>query len=138
MSDPPIIKKSETDFAVVSLGEDQIVRVMFKKKAEITQESFHILFDVFRDMISGVPYAYIYYAEDGSATVTDDGRRFAKDEEFSFPKICNAVIVTNLAHKLIANFYLKFNKPNYPFKVFSKMADALKWCKQQQKKASTV
>ncbi len=138
MSDPPIIKKSETDFAVVSLGEDQIVRVMFKKKSEITQESFRTLFEVFRDMISGVPYAYIYYAEDGSSTVTDDGRRFAKDEEFSFPKICNAVIVTNLAHKLIANFYLKFNKPNYPFKVFSKMEDALKWCKQQQKKASTV
>lgn len=138
MSDPPIIKKSETDFAVVSLGEDQIMRVMFKKKAEITQESFHILFDLFREMINGVPYAYIYYAEDGSATVTDDGRRFAKDEEFSFPKICNAVIVTNLAHKLIANFYLKFNKPNYPFKVFSKMEDALKWCKLQQKKASTV
>lgn len=138
MPEPPIIKKSETDFAVVSLGEDQIVRVMFRKKAEITQESFHRLFNVFRDMIDGVPYAYIYYAEDGSATVTDDGRRFAKDEEFSFPKICNAVIVTNLAHKLIANFYLKFNKPNYPFKVFSKMEDAVKWCKQQQKKASTV
>lgn len=138
MPDPLIIKKSETDFAVVSLGEDKIVRVMFKKKSEITQDSFRTLFEVFKNLIEGVPYAYIYYAEDSSATVTDDGRRFAKEEEFSFPKICNAVIVTNLAHKLIANFYLKFNKPNYPFKVFSKMEDALKWCNLQQQKAATV
>jgi hypothetical protein len=133
-----IIKKSETDFAVVSLGNDGIIRVMLKKKCEVTQESFRKLFEVFKAMIDGVPYAYIYYAEDSSSTVTDDGRRFAKDEEFSFPKICNAVIVTNLAHKLIANFYLKFNKPNYPFKVFSKMEDAEKWCRQQQLKATTV
>jgi hypothetical protein len=138
MPDAPLIKKSETDFAVVSLEEDRIIRVMFKKKSEITEESFRKLFDVFQSMIEGVPYAYLYYAEDGSVTVTDDGRRFAKDEEFSFPKICNAVIVTNLAHKLIANFYLKFNKPNYPFKVFSKKEDALKWCRQQQNKATTV
>jgi hypothetical protein len=138
MSDPIIIKKSETDFAVVSLGNDRIIRVMFKKKCEVNQELFRKLFEVFKAMIHGVPYAYIYYAEDSSTTVTDDGRRFAKEEEYSFPKICNAVIVTNLAHKLIANFYLKFNKPNHPFKIFSKMEDAEKWCRQQQRKATTV
>lgn len=138
MPDPIVIKKSETDFAVVSLGNDQIVRVMFKKKTEINQESFNKLFEVFKNMIDDTPYAYIYYAEDSSSTITDDGRRFAKKEEFSFPKICNAAIVTNLAHKLIANFYLKFNKPNYPFKVFSKMEEAEKWCRQQQAKASIV
>ncbi len=138
MPDPRIIKKTETDFAVVTLGTDRIMRVMFRKRSEITHESFRRLFDIFRDMIDGVPYAYIYYAEDSSATVTDEGRRFAKEEEYSFPKICNAVIVTNLAHKLLANFYLKFNKPNYPFKVFSKMEDAEKWCRQQQAKAATA
>lgn len=138
MPDPIVIKKSETDFAVVTLGADKIMRVMFRKKTEITQDSFRKLFELFKTMIDGIPYAYIYYAEDSSPTVTDDGRRFAKDEEFSFPKICNAVIVTNLAHKLLANFYLKFNKPNYPFKVFSKIEDAEKWCRQQQAKAATV
>lgn len=138
MPDPIVIKKSETDFAVVTLGTDRVMRVMFRKKSEINHDSFRRLFEVFKTMVDGVPYPYIYYAEDSSSTVTDDGRRFAKDEEFSFPKICNAVIVTNLAHKLIANFYLKFNKPNYPFKVFSKMEDAEKWCQQQRAKVTTV
>lgn len=138
MPDPRIIKKTETDFAVVTLCTDRIMRVMFRKRSEITHESFRRLFDIFRDMIDGVPYSYIYYAEDSSATVTDEGRRFAKEQEYSFPKICNAVVVTNLAHKLIANFYLKFNKPYYPFKVFSKVEDAEKWCRQQQAKATAA
>jgi len=138
MPDPIITKKSETDFAVVTLGNDRIMRVMFKKKSEVNSNSFRKLFEVFHSMIEGVPYAYIYYAEDSSAIVTDDGRRFAKEEEFSFPKVCNAVIVTNLAHKLIANFYLKFNKPNYPFKVFGKLEEAEKWCRQQLLKSATV
>lgn len=138
MPDGPLIKKTETEFANVTLGEDRIMRVLIRSKTEMTRDTFRKLFEVFREMVEGVPYAYIYYAEDSSVTVTADGRQFAKEEEFSFPKICNAVVVNNLAHKLLANFYLRFNKPNYPFKVFSKMDEAEKWCRQQRTKSATV
>ncbi len=40
-----------------------------------------------------------------------------------------AVVVDTLAYKLIANFYLKFNKPKRPYKVFSKEEEAIKWLK---------
>lgn len=131
-----ITKKSETDAAQVHLGSDGMMRVMFKHKKEVNEDAFRELFKVFNELSNGKAYAYIYYAEDTSVTVSEDGRRFAKEEEFSFPKICNAVVVTNLAHKLLANFYLRFNKPSYPFKVFSKKEDAEKWCLQQLAKSN--
>lgn len=128
-----VIKKAETQIAHVSLCSDGIIRVMIKKQADIDAQQLKILFDAFNQIVEGKAYAYIYYTEDMTSNFIDDGRAFAKREEFSFPKICNAVIVTRLAHKLIANFYLKFNKPHYPYKVFNDMNEAEKWCFEQIK-----
>ncbi len=131
MSDYIITKKSETDTAQIEMCSDGIIRVMLKGKRELNGKAFEAIFALYNDLVKGEPHAYIYYAEDNSVIVTEDGRRFAKDKEYSFPKICNAIVVNNLAHKLLANFYLRFNKPFYPFKVFSKMEEAEKWCLQQ-------
>ena len=131
MSSFSVTKKSETEAAQISVCSDGIIRVMFKKKMEVNASHFKKLFESYNNLVEGNKYAFIYYAEDSSVTVTDDGRNYAKNEEYSFPKICNAVIVSNLAHKLIANFYFKFNKPHYPFKVFNKMREAEKWCLEE-------
>lgn len=45
-----------------------------------------------------------------------------------------AVLVNTLGHKLIANFYLNFYKPDFPFKVFNKINDAEAWCFEQNQK----
>lgn len=128
-----VIKKAETQIAQVSLCSDGIIRVMIKKQADVDAQQLKILFEVYNQIVEGKAYAYIYYTEDSTTNFTDDGRSYAKNEEFSFPKICNAVVVTKLAHKLIANFYLKFNKPYYPYKVFNDMNEAEKWCLEQIK-----
>jgi hypothetical protein len=126
-----VTKKRETDAAQISVCSDGIIRVMFKKRTEVNQHHFKQLFDVYNELVEGERFPFLYYAEDSSVIVSEDGRAYAKNEEYSFPKVCNAVIVSNLAHKLIANFYFKFNKPSYPFRVFSKMQDAEKWCLEE-------
>jgi hypothetical protein len=129
-----VTKKAETESAQVSVCSDGIIRVMLKKKKEVNAREFKKLFEVYNELVEGKKYPFIYYAEDSSVIVSDDGRNYAKNEEYSFPKVCNAVIVTNLAHKLLANFYFKFNRPHYPFKVFNKMDEAEKWCLEEFKK----
>src|SRR6187402_3291538 len=126
-----VIKKTETDAAQISVCSDGIIRVMLKKKVEVNANHFKKLFEVYNELVEGQRHPFIYYAEDGSSTVSEDGRAYAKKEEYSFPKVCNAVVVTRLSHKLIANFYFKFNKPSFPFKVFNKMDEAEKWCLEQ-------
>jgi hypothetical protein len=41
----------------------------------------------------------------------------------------DAYVATNFGHKFIGNFYLKFNKPGRPTRIFSNEADAVKWLK---------
>ncbi len=126
-----VIKKAETEVAKVSFCSDYIVRVMIKKNVDVTAEQFKELFALYNQLCEGEAYPYLYYAEDSSSNITEEARRYAKENEFSFPKVCNAALVTRLAHKLLADFYLKFNKPHYPFKVFSNMDDAERWCLEQ-------
>jgi hypothetical protein len=40
-----------------------------------------------------------------------------------------AYIASNFSHKFIGNFYLRFNKPGRPTKIFSNHEDAIKWLK---------
>jgi hypothetical protein len=133
MSNYIVIKKSETDAAEISICDDGIIRVMFKKNMEVGPPEFKELFEKYNALVEGKGYPYIYSVEDSSVTITNEGRTYSKEKEFSFPKVCNAYVVTSLAHKLLANFYLKFNKPFYPSKVFTTMEDAEIWSLQQLK-----
>jgi hypothetical protein len=134
MSNYIVIKKNETDALEISMCSDDIMRVMFKKNTEIEPPIFKEMFEKFNVMIEGKKYPYIYFVEDSSVIFTNEGREYSKQNELAFPKICNAFVVKSLAHKLIANFYLKFNKPVYPSKVFNNMADAEAWCLEQSQK----
>jgi hypothetical protein len=133
MSNYIVIKKSETPAVEISICSDGIIRVMFKRNTEIGPPEFKELFEKYNSLVEGKSYPYIYFVEDSSVIFTNEGRVYSKEHEFSFPKICNAYVVTSLAHKLIANFYLKFNKPSYPSKVFTNMKNAEEWCFQQLK-----
>lgn len=134
MSTYHVIKKIETDALEISMCSDDVMRVMFKKNTEIEPPIFKEMFEKFNGMIEGKKYPYIYFVEDSSVVFTNEGREYSKQNELAFPKICNAFVVKSLAHKLIANFYLKFNKPVYPSKVFSNMEDAETWCLEQSQK----
>lgn len=130
-----VIKKLETTAAHISLCSDGIIRVMIKKNTEVTAEHLKVMFENYNELAQGHKYSYIYYTEDGSTSVSEDGRAYSKSEEHSFPKACIAIMVTRLSQKLLANFYFKFNKPSYPFQVFNKMDEAEKWCLEEYAKA---
>lgn len=133
MSNYIVIKKVETDVAYISMCDDGIVRVLFKKNKEIDPSSLKNLFETFSDLVEGVSYPYLYSAEDGSVIFTTEGNAYSKQNQHAFPKVCSAFVVTSLAHRLIANFYLKIDKPANPSRLFKNKEDAESWCFQQLK-----
>jgi hypothetical protein len=44
--------------------------------------------------------------------------------------LAEAYVISNISHKLLANFYLKINRPARPTKVFTKEKDAISWLHQ--------
>jgi hypothetical protein len=53
---------------------------------------------------------------------------WAKKESCPYAS-ADAYVATNFGHKLIGNFYLKFNKPGRPTKIFATKEEAVFWLK---------
>ena len=43
--------------------------------------------------------------------------------------LADALVINSLAHKILANFYMKMNKPVKPTKIFTSQKKAVDWLK---------
>lgn len=84
------------------------------------------LIESYNQITNGKLTRFIFLANE-NVTITKEARDNAILIEDISPLGASAIIVTNLAYKLIANFYLKFNKPKRPYKVFDNEQAAIEW-----------
>lgn len=130
-----IVKQIETKTAIISLGDDEIVRVSFKDKVQVTPIEVKENFNAYNEIILGENYPFIISSKSGSADYTSEGLAYAKAHEKDWPKLCVALCVKNLPQRMLANFYLKFNKPSHLHKVFDAIPEAENWCLDQLEKS---
>jgi hypothetical protein len=62
-------------------------------------------------------------------SINHEAKNFIASEEGGKYTLVNAVLIDNLAKKLIFNFYLKLNKPKIPTRGFTNIDDGLIWLK---------
>lgn len=123
------IKEINTDKVFVALRDDGIGYLYFKDNTELNIELQLELLDLYNSLKDKELLPFLIEAGDGF-TITKEARDNAVSLEEKSAIKASAVVVNNLAYKLIANFYLNFNKPKRPYKVFSKREDAVKWLLQ--------
>ena len=133
-----VIKKAETPTAIISLCSDGIMRAVYKKNSEIGPKEMQENIDAFNDLREKNYYPFLYSTEDSSVVINNEGLKYSKENiDEMVPRICVAVFVKSLAHKLIANFYSRFTTQKYPYKVFTNYEAAEEWCLEQSKRHYT-
>jgi hypothetical protein len=60
------------------------------------------------------------------ANVDNETRKYMASEGLKF-SIAEAVIVRNLAQRMVGNFYIKYDKPKVPVRLFTKFPEAENW-----------
>jgi len=123
-----VIEQSETSSCLIQLCDDGVVRVMGKSNQTLDEEQMRKNIEIYNILIKGELYSFLYYPEDDSFVFGSDAISYAKSNQNSFPKLGIAVVVNSLAHKLVANFYLKISPQKSPFKIFNTMGGAEAWC----------
>ena len=76
---------------------------------------------------------YNIYEFDSFSDVEPEVREWAADTNGNLYTFCDAIVIRNLAQKIIADFYLKVNKPKMPTKIFYSVDKAYEWIKEIQK-----
>ena len=59
-----------------------------------------------------------------------DARRYSSSEEGLKNLKAGAFLIDSKAHEIIGNFFLAFNKPKIPTKLFTNKEKAIEWLKQ--------
>jgi hypothetical protein len=121
-----LIQKIELPESIIGLRKDGILHIYIKPHAEITIDYQLRQLDVFNQITQGKPHPAIYEAGE-YVTVGSEARDHAITIEAKTPTLCKVVYVNSLAHKIIAEFYYKFNKPKQPYKVFSDFKAGIEW-----------
>ncbi len=119
-----ILKEINIPEALIQLRSDGIIHVHYKKNTTLDLETQRFMRSIYQDLIPGKNLPYIFSASDG-VTVTKEARENSNTADS--PIAAYAMIANNIAYRLVANFYLKVNKPLVPSKLFSTFDDAVKW-----------
>lgn len=83
----------------------------------------------FQKQICGKKLPALVICSPDTITESDMLNYMSKNENSPY-SIADAFVIFSLAQKILANTYLKFNKPERPVKFFNNKEDGLNWLKQ--------
>lgn len=119
--------------SVVSLTDEGILHIYLKAGSEIELADAGLIVEAMGKLGEGKKYPVLIDA--GEFTSIDkEVRIFSASEESNIYTLADAIAYYSLAQKLVADFYVKHNKPVVPTKVFAAKQEAVDWLKTFVKK----
>lgn len=119
-------RKIRLSHSEVFLREDGIVQINVKENVEIGEKQCRELISVYENILENKKYPLLHMVGN-YVTMDKEAREFSSSEEgLKFSK-AEAYVIHSLPHKILANFYVKVNKPLVPTKFFGTKQEAVAW-----------
>lgn len=125
-------KNIESDKFAVQVIEKQIIENIIKVSADLDVDDVIKLKKVNESLMNGEKYVILVNSLEYS-TISNEARNLVASKEFAKDTIAKALLISNFPHRLVANFYIKFNKPFITTKIFTDRTKAMKWLREQLK-----
>jgi len=119
-------KKIEIPEAIVHCRADGIIHVAFNENTEVDVDLQTKLLKIYLEICEGQKRPFIFSAMN-NVTFTREARENSIKIEPQYPGIATAIVADSVAYRLVANFYLKINKPKTPNRIFKDVASAVEW-----------
>lgn len=122
------MKKIELKNSTVSLLEEGIIHIHIKRGSEF--ELTDAVQAVEAEGTLGGKKKYPVLIDCGEfASVDKEARIFSASPESKIYTLAEAIAFVSLGHKLVADFYIKHNKPSVETKSFPTNEEAIAWLK---------
>ncbi len=122
------MKTIQTKVASISYDpKTRIVRMKIIDGAEIEVEHAKENREATLNLTNNEKHLLIVDARSINVYVSKEARSYSAEFEAGGPCIAKAFIVNSVANRLIGNFYINFNKPKVPTKLFSNEEKAIEW-----------
>lgn len=113
----------ESQEYIVQLRQDGIIHVHYKAATKVTKSTLKELEKIYIDLTS-IKRPFIFTGDE-FVSITNEARKYAAEMDRRIPSLGSAFVAKNLAQKILANYYFKFNKPVNPLKVVGSFDEGL-------------
>lgn len=119
----------KTRISTIFLRKDDILQLDIESDQYFDVNDCHELINAAEKIGNGKRFLNLIIV--GNHTLPDhDARVLSCSEEGSRYKSADAFVIHSLAQSIIANFYMKINKPFVPTRFFRNADEAVKWLEQ--------
>lgn len=121
-----IQREIEIPEAFIRLRNDGIIHVYYKENTILDIELQNKAAALFRQLTNNKKANFIFEAGEGFHFTKEARENYAKLEQNSSVN-ASAIIVTNLASRIVANFFINVTRPKIKYKMFGALEEAVKW-----------
>lgn len=114
----------------ISLVEEGIVVNHIKLGKLIEANDVYEIRNINLDLVKHQPYG-VLVESDELTSFSAEARILAASKEIACHSAAKALLINSLGQRIIANFYLKVNKPYVKTRVFEKKEDAYDWIRTE-------
>lgn len=123
---PSTIKSVNHEKMTLSILEGAIYKINILERAEVNLDDVKYIQKVGLELTENKEH-YVLFIAPKFGSISNDARKYSATPEASTNVICRAIVAPNLGMRIIANFFIQYNKPAVEHKIFLKVEDALEW-----------
>lgn len=120
-----LIIEKDIGSSIFRLYENGIYHMTVKKNEKVTMDFVQKGYD-FLDEYGGGPF-YNIYEFDSFSDVDPEVREWAASPANNSYTYIDAIVISNFPQKILADFYIKINKPVKPTRIFYSLEKAFDW-----------
>lgn len=131
--DIEILKSGSTEHIVFEWRADNILHYYIRDNSFLTMVDIERVLEIV--MSWGTSNKYLHLFEGGeNSSIDTEVREWASSDKQNKHTVADAIIVKNVAQRIVGNFYIQFNRPVKPTRLFTNRNDAIKWLLEQGEK----
>lgn len=115
--------------STVLLRKDGILEVSCKNDFEYDVEHIREILQAYSCLLKKGEKAPVLIVSEEYTSITSAGMKYSAGPEGTKYSKAEAFVIHSLFQKMLANFYLNFNKPKVPTRFFNEYTEAEKWLK---------
>lgn len=128
-----VLRKIEIDCANIFLIENDITVIRYKNDYHVELKDVKEVEKTFIELNGDKPIYCLMDSSNRFNNYTVEAQQYLSHKASIVKRRqlqCSAVIINNLPHRLLAQFFSKFYKPSFPMKIFSNENEAIDWIKE--------
>jgi hypothetical protein len=126
-----IEEKSITNVCSIILFNNGIIEIGWNKELKEINKSHLVALKEIIKKFGKSKKMPVYISTFDFMIISEEGRRYSASSEGQEFTLANAVLIDNLAKKLMFNFFLNINQPTTPTKAFNTKEEAITWLLHQ-------